>query len=138
MSVLDSGPTAAVVLLPLIVILDLVVVAYLIADLYKPERTVRGGNKTAWLIAILCVGMLVLVSTALGLVLQSGPNAAPIYAVFPLIAILLDLAVAGYLIVDLYNSERRVRGGDKTFWLVVILFFSILGFFAYLTYGRES
>jgi hypothetical protein len=99
---------------------------------------VRGGGKTAWLIAILCVGMLVIVSSVLGLILQSGPSTALIYAVFPLIAILLDLAVAGYLIVDLYNPERRVRGGDKTFWLVILLFFSVLGFFAYLTYGREG
>jgi Phospholipase_D-nuclease N-terminal len=54
------------------------------------------------------------------------------------LALILDLGVAMYFIQDLYQPDRRVRGGDKQFWLVVILLGSVLGWLAYLLYGREE
>jgi hypothetical protein len=67
----------------------------------------------------------------------SGPNPLVLLVTVPLL-ILLDLGVALYFIQDLYQPNRRVRGGDKQFWLVVILLGSVVGWTAYLLYGREG
>lgn len=52
--------------------------------------------------------------------------------------LILDLSVAMFFIQDLFQPNRRVRGGDKQFWLVVILLGSVVGWLAYLLYGREE
>jgi uncharacterized RDD family membrane protein YckC len=52
--------------------------------------------------------------------------------------VLIDLAVVIYCIVDLYKPDRRVRGGSKLVWLLVILLISTLGWVAYLLIGREE
>jgi hypothetical protein len=57
-------------------------------------------------------------------------------ALIPLIVI--DLAVVIYCIVDLYKADRRVRGGNKSVWLLVILLVSTLGWVLYLLVGREE
>ena len=57
-------------------------------------------------------------------------------AVAPLV--LIDLAVIIYCIIDLYKPDRRVRGGNKLVWLLVILLVSTLGWVAYLLIGREE
>jgi hypothetical protein len=62
----------------------------------------------------------------------------PRMLIAPVIALLIDLAAALYFIQDLYKPERRVRGGDKQFWMVVILLGSIVGMAAYVLYGREA
>ncbi len=67
----------------------------------------------------------------------SGPDPFVLFVTVPLL-ILLDLGVALYFIQDLYRPNRRVRGGDKQFWLVVILLGSVLGMAAYVLYGREE
>lgn len=54
------------------------------------------------------------------------------------LVLILDLGVAMFFVQDLYRPDRRVRGGDKQFWLVVILLGSVLGWIAYLFYGREE
>ena len=51
---------------------------------------------------------------------------------------LIDLIMIVYSIVDLYNPERRVRGGNKLIWLVVILLVSTFGWLIYLLAGREE
>jgi phospholipase D-like protein len=127
-SILLSGALAAtpwLALAPLIIVADLGVVAYSIVDLYKPARRVYGGNKTVWLIVILLIGMLVLVGALLGALLPGASNVTPLVILAPLIGI------------DLYKPERRVAGGDKTFWLVAILFIGVIGIAAYLLFGRE-
>jgi hypothetical protein len=43
-----------------------------------------------------------------------------------------------YCIVDLYRPERRVRGGNKILWLLIILLISTLGWVVYLLAGRED
>ncbi len=67
----------------------------------------------------------------------SAPDPVTLLVVVPLV-VLLDLGMAFYLIQDLYQPNRRVRGGDKQFWMVVILLGSVLGMAAYLFYGREE
>jgi hypothetical protein len=57
-------------------------------------------------------------------------------ALIPLV--LLDLAMVIFCIVDLYKPDRRVRGGNKLIWLLVILLVSTLGWIIYLLVGREE
>jgi phospholipase D-like protein len=59
-----------------------------------------------------------------------------IAALAPLV--LIDLAMIVYCIIDLYKPERRVRGGNKLVWLLVILLVSTLGWIVYLLAGREE
>ena len=57
-------------------------------------------------------------------------------ALIPLV--LLDLGMVIFCIVDLYRPDRRVRGGNKLVWLLVILLVSTLGWIIYLLAGREE
>ena len=59
-----------------------------------------------------------------------------IAALVPLI--LIDLAMVIFSIIDLYKPERRVRGGNKLVWLLVILLVSTFGWIVYLLAGREE
>lgn len=75
--------------------------------------------------------------------IHSDPSALP--APPPLLIILMVIVfliiyvrLVMYFVEDLYKPERRVAGGDKTFWLVIIVFGSVLGILAYLLVGRES
>ena len=52
--------------------------------------------------------------------------------------VLLDLAMVIYSIIDLYKPDRRVRGGNKIVWLLVILLVGTLGWIIYLLAGREE
>jgi hypothetical protein len=51
---------------------------------------------------------------------------------------LLDLGMVIYCVIDLYKPDRRVRGGNKLPWLLVILLVSTLGWIIYLFVGREE
>jgi len=63
-------------------------------------------------------------------------NTTLLLALLPLV--LIDVGVVVYCIVDLYRPERRVRGGNKIVWLLIILLVSTLGWLAYLLVGRED
>ena len=72
-------------------------------------------------------------------------NLAALSAPPPLLVIVLTIIFVAlyvrlikYFVDDLYRPERRVAGGDKTFWLVVLVFGSVLGILAYLLVGREN
>lgn len=66
------------------------------------------------------------------------PPPLPLGVLFAIVAFALDIVIALYFVQDLMRPERRVAGGDKTIWLVVILVGSVLGWAAYLLVGRES
>ena len=65
-----------------------------------------------------------------------GVNITLLLALIPLA--LIDLAMVVYSIVDLYRPVRRVRGGNKLIWLLVILLVSTVGWVVYLLVGREE
>jgi hypothetical protein len=67
----------------------------------------------------------------------SGPDPLTLLVTSPLL-LLLDLGAAMYFLRDLYQPNRRVRGDDKFFWAVAILIGSVVGWAAYLLYGREA
>jgi hypothetical protein len=54
----------------------------------------------------------------------------------PIIAIQLGLMIAA--LYDLERDERRVRGGSKLVWVVVIVFVNVLGPILYFVAGREE
>ena len=55
--------------------------------------------------------------------------------VAPLVAIQLALIVLALR--DLARPERRVQGGNKLAWVVVIVVFGLIGPLAYFWVGRE-
>jgi hypothetical protein len=54
----------------------------------------------------------------------------------PLILLVIDLLVVIYCLDDLLKPERRVAGGNKAIW-AIILIFSGIGWIFYLLFGRE-
>jgi hypothetical protein len=54
----------------------------------------------------------------------------------PIIVIQVGLMIAA--LVDLERSERRVRGGSKFAWAIVIVFVNIVGPIIYFVAGREE
>ena len=54
----------------------------------------------------------------------------------PVILIQLGLMIAA--LVDLERAERRVRGGRKVVWALIIVFVNIIGPIVYFTVGREE
>jgi hypothetical protein len=54
----------------------------------------------------------------------------------PIIVIQLGLMLAALL--DLEPEDRRVRGGSKVLWALVIVFVNIVGPILYFTIGREE
>jgi phospholipase D-like protein len=51
---------------------------------------------------------------------------------------LIELGLIIFSLYDLTRPERKVRGGNKVIWVIVILFFNLLGPLLYLTVGREE
>jgi hypothetical protein len=54
----------------------------------------------------------------------------------PIVAIQVGLMIAA--LVDLERSERRVRGGSKIVWALVIILVNIIGPILYFVAGREE
>jgi hypothetical protein len=54
----------------------------------------------------------------------------------PLVLIQLGLMVAA--LIDLEREDRRVRGGRKLVWALIIVLVNILGPLAYFLAGRED
>jgi hypothetical protein len=52
--------------------------------------------------------------------------------------IVLQLVLVGLGLWDLTRPERRVRGGNKVVWGVVIVLFQMLGPLVYFLFGRED
>ena len=51
--------------------------------------------------------------------------------------ILIDLAFKIYSIVDIVNEDRKVKGGNKIIWLIVIVLVSY-GWVIYLIFGKDE
>ena len=56
--------------------------------------------------------------------------------ILPLLGLQLILIAVGLW--DLTRPERRVRGGDRRVWAVVIILGNLLGSLAYFLYGRRD
>ncbi len=54
----------------------------------------------------------------------------------PIVAIQLGLAI--FALYDLTRSERRVKGGSKVVWALVIILIGFVGPILYLLAGRED
>ena len=67
---------------------------------------------------------------------QSAPNPAIIASV--LLVLVLYVIMVKYCIEDLYRPERRVLGFTKDVWAVIIVCLGVIGWMAYLFYGREN
>jgi hypothetical protein len=52
--------------------------------------------------------------------------------------LVIELALIVVALRDLLRPERRVRGGSKAPWIVVIVFAQLIGPILYLTLGREN
>ena len=52
--------------------------------------------------------------------------------------LLAELALLAYCLVDITRPERRVRGGNKLVWILVVLLIGTLGPLAFLFWGRED
>jgi Phospholipase_D-nuclease N-terminal len=52
--------------------------------------------------------------------------------------LLIQLALMIVALVDLERDERKVRGGRKVVWALVIVFVNIIGPILYFTVGREE
>src|SRR5690348_4576025 len=72
---------------------------------------------------------------------HTGPDIsvpAPLAIFLTIVFIVIYLRLVAYFVQDLYQPERRVYGGDKTVWLFIIVFGSVLGILAYMLFGREN
>jgi phospholipase D-like protein len=54
----------------------------------------------------------------------------------PIVLIQLGLVIAALF--DLERDERRVRGGSKLVWAVIIVFVNLVGPILYFVAGREE
>lgn len=54
----------------------------------------------------------------------------------PIVLLQLGLMIAA--LIDLERDERRVRGGSKLVWAVVIVFINVIGPIVYFVAGREE
>lgn len=75
--------------------------------------------------------------------IHNGPGTLPVLPplltfILVIIFLIVYLRLLMYFVEDLYRPERRVVGGNKTAWLAIIVFGSVLGILAYLLVGRES
>jgi hypothetical protein len=52
--------------------------------------------------------------------------------------ILIQLALMIAALIDLNRDERRVRGGTKLVWALVIVFVNIIGPIVYFVAGRDE
>lgn len=52
--------------------------------------------------------------------------------------VLIQAALMLFALIDLERDERRVRGGNKIVWALIIVFVNVIGPIVYLTLGREE
>jgi Phospholipase_D-nuclease N-terminal len=52
--------------------------------------------------------------------------------------VLIDIGLEIFALIDLFQADRRVKGGNKLIWALVILLISTFGPLIYLFLGRED
>ena len=52
--------------------------------------------------------------------------------------VVIQLALIGFPLRDLMDPERRVKGGNKLAWGVIIVFVNLIGPLVYFILGREE
>ena len=52
--------------------------------------------------------------------------------------VLIDIGLEIFALIDLFQKDRRVKGGNKLIWALVILLISTFGPLIYLFLGRED
>ncbi len=52
--------------------------------------------------------------------------------------IVIEIGLMVFSLIDLFRPERRVKGGSKVVWALVILVFNLIGSVVYLLAGREE
>jgi predicted membrane-bound dolichyl-phosphate-mannose-protein mannosyltransferase len=52
--------------------------------------------------------------------------------------VIIQIALMVFALIDLEREERRVRGGSKVVWALIIVFVNVIGPIVYLTVGRED
>jgi hypothetical protein len=52
--------------------------------------------------------------------------------------VILQLVLIALSLYDMTRPERRVRGGNKLLWGIVVCIFGVLGPLAYFLFGRED
>ena len=52
--------------------------------------------------------------------------------------VIVQIALIGIGLYDLLRPDRRVRGGSKLIWGIVIVLISIFGPLVYFLFGREE
>lgn len=52
--------------------------------------------------------------------------------------VLIQITLLGLALWDLLKSERRVKGGNKLVWAIVIVFVNLIGPLVYFFAGREE
>ncbi len=65
-----------------------------------------------------------------------GLDSTVLLLIIPLVVI--ELAMLILAVVDLLRDDRRVRGGNKGLWAVIIVFVSLVGPILYFLVGREE
>lgn len=52
--------------------------------------------------------------------------------------LLLNYGMAIYCIYDMFRPNRKVKGGNRIVWILVVGFINMFGWIAYLLIGREE
>ena len=52
--------------------------------------------------------------------------------------LLIQIALLYFALRDLMNPERRVKGGNKLVWALIIVFVNFIGALVYFMIGREE
>jgi ABC-2 type transport system ATP-binding protein len=68
--------------------------------------------------------------------LPAGIDPAVLWLLAPIVVLQLGLLIAA--VVDLLRDDRRVRGGNKGIWAVIIVFVNLLGPILYFLVGRQD
>ena len=72
----------------------------------------------------------------MNLTLPGGVDGTTLALLIPVV--LVQLALMGLAAADLLREDRRVRGGSKPVWAVIIVFVNLIGPVLYLLVGRDE